>query len=60
MGDFLGTKAMAEKWNCRQSQISKWCREGKIQGAQQDKKGSPWRIPIDAQKPIKGVHYENR
>ena len=51
---------MAEKWNCRQSQISKWCREGKIQGAQQDKKGSPWRIPIDAQKPIKGVHYENR
>ena len=51
--DFIGTKAMAEIWGCNQSQITKWCREGKISGAEQDKKGSPWRIPVDALKPEK-------
>ena len=51
MGDYIGTKAMAEIWGCSQSQITKWCREGKIPGAEQDEKGCPWRIPVDALKP---------
>ena len=53
MGDLVGTKVMAELWECSQSQITKWCREGKFQGAEQDKKGSLWRIPVDALKPGK-------
>lgn len=51
MGDYVGTAAMAELWGCKQSTITKWCREGKIEGAEQDSKGSPWRIPVDAQCP---------
>jgi len=51
--EYLGTKAIAERWECSQAQVSKWCREGKIIGAEQDKKGSPWRIPSDAVKPRK-------
>lgn len=53
MGDFIGTKAMAEIWDCKPSQITQWCRDGKIPGAEQDRKGSPWRIPVDALKPEK-------
>ena len=49
-----GTKKFAEKWNVTQATISKWCREGKIPGATQDKKGSPWHIPSDAKDPRKG------
>ena len=51
MGDYVGTAAMAELWGCKQSTITKWCREGKIEGAEQDGKRSPWRIPVDAQCP---------
>lgn len=51
MGDFVGTSAMAELWGCRQSTIAKWCREGKIVGAEQDRMNSPWRIPADAKCP---------
>lgn len=51
MGDYVGTAAMAELWGCKQSTITKWCREGKVEGAEQDSKGSPWRIPVDAQCP---------
>ena len=53
MGDFVGTAAMAELWGCKQSTITKWFREGNIEGAEQDKTGSPWRIPVDAQCPAK-------
>ena len=53
MGDFIGTKALAEIWGCKPSQIAQWCREGEIPGAEQDRKGSPWRIPVDALKPEK-------
>ena len=48
--DFMGTKA-AERWDVSQATVSKWCRGGKIQDAEQDAPGSPWRIPIDAEKP---------
>ena len=39
------TKQAAELWGVKQATVSKWCREKKIHGAEQDKKGSPWRIP---------------
>ena len=44
----IGTKEASERWGYPMATISKWCREGKIEGAEQDKKGSPWRIPEDA------------
>lgn len=49
--EFMGTKEASEKWNVPQNTISRWCREDKIAGAEQDAKGSPWRIPINAQCP---------
>lgn len=48
---FMGTKEASEKWGVSQATISRWCREGKIEGAEQDAKGSPWRIPVDAVPP---------
>lgn len=53
--EFMGTKQAHEKWGYSQSIIFQWCRDKLIEGAEQDKKGSPWRIPINAQcpRPIK-------
>ncbi len=53
MTGYVGTKAKSKEWGVSQSKISKWCREGKIPGAEHDGDGSPWRIPIDAEKPEK-------
>lgn len=50
MGD-IGTKEAADRWNVTQATVSKWCCEGKIKGATQDKKGSPCHIPSDAANP---------
>ena len=44
--EFMGTKEAAEKLKVKQSTISAWCREGRISNAEQDAKGSPWRIPV--------------
>ena len=49
--EFIGTKIAAERWKVKPSTVTKWCRVGKIQGAEQDAKGSPWRIPKDAIRP---------
>ncbi len=46
--EFVGTKEASEILNCSQATISKHCREGIIQGAEHDRKGSPWRIPRKA------------
>ena len=56
MSDTMGTKEASIKWGYPQATITKWCREGRIDGADQDRKGSPWHIPKDTQcpKPIKG------
>lgn len=51
MSDSMGTKEAAEKWGCTQETVSRWCREGKISNVNQDKKGSPWHIPKDAEPP---------
>ena len=48
----MGTKEAAEKWGVTQSKVQRWCREGKIPNATQDKSGSPWHIPKDAVPPI--------
>lgn len=55
--EYMGTKEAAEKWGCSQGTVSKWCREKKIKKAEQDKKGSPWRIPINAEYPGKNIKY---
>ena len=41
----IGTKEAAERLGFKQATVSKMCREGKIEGAEQDRKGSPWHIP---------------
>ncbi len=53
MGDYMGTKEASEKWEYSQATILKWCKDGLIDGVEQDKKGSPWRIPANAKCPGK-------
>lgn len=48
---YMGTKEASQRWDVLPETVSKWCREGKIPGVEQDGKGSPWRIPYDAQRP---------
>lgn len=50
--EYMGTSKAAELWKCKQATVSKLCREGKITGAEQDEKGKPWRIPVDAANPF--------
>lgn len=45
---FLGTKEASEKLGVKQSTVTRWCRERKIKGAEQDVSGSPWRIPVSS------------
>ena len=47
----MGTKEAENQWGIPQNTIARLCREGKIKGAEQDAKGSPWRIPKDAKRP---------
>lgn len=62
MADTMGTREASRKWGYSQAQISKWCRDDLIKGAEQDKPGSPWHIPKDAKcpKPIKEQKEEER
>lgn len=50
---FMGTKEASKLWGVTQATVSRWCREGKIDGAEQDEKGSPWRIPKNTIPPNK-------
>lgn len=43
----VGTKEAAKELNVLQATVSQLCREGKLPGATQDEKGSPWRIPVE-------------
>ncbi|MBQ9558030.1 MAG: helix-turn-helix domain-containing protein [Clostridia bacterium] len=54
--EFMGTKEAGEKWGFDKSTISRWCREGRIDGAEQDAKGSPWRIPVNSPCPGKTIN----
>ncbi len=51
MSETMGTREASEKWGYPQQTIAKWCREKLIDGADQDKVGSPWHIPKNAQCP---------
>lgn len=51
MGEYMGTKEAAKKWGVTQDLVARWCRAGKIDGAEQDAKGSTWRLPADATRP---------
>lgn len=53
MSDSIGTKEFASQFGCKQETVTRWCREGRIPGANQDAPGSPWHIPKDAVPPIK-------
>lgn len=52
MGD-IGTLEASKKWGYTQETIRRWCREGMIEGATQDKVGSSWHIPENAKCPKK-------
>ena len=41
----IGTKEAAERLGLKQATVAKMCREGRLGGAEQDSKGSPWHIP---------------
>lgn len=43
---FIGTLEASKIAGVTQSTVSYWCRSGKI-SAEQDKPGSPWRIPAN-------------
>lgn len=53
MSDTMGTLEASEKWGYTQQTIRKWCADGLIKDASQDKKCSPWHIPKDAECPKK-------
>lgn len=48
---YMGSKEAAKLWNVTQSTVTKWCREGLIDSAEQDSPGSPWRIPRNTSRP---------
>ena len=58
----MGTREAEALWGYPQATISGWCRKGLIDGADQDRKGSPWHIPKDAKcpKPIKKNYNAQR
>lgn len=50
-GVMLGVLAFAEKYGVSEDTVRRWCRKGKISGAEQDGNRKPWRIPEDAVPP---------
>ena len=51
--EYMGTKEASEKGGYTKATITSWCRQGIIESAEQDFKGSPWRIPVNAECPKK-------
>lgn len=49
----MGTNEASKLWGYTPQTIRKWCQCGMVEGATQDKKGSPWHIPKDAKCPKK-------
>lgn len=48
----MGTSEASKKWGYVQRTIERWCRDGLIPGATQDKPGSTWHIPKNAKCPF--------
>lgn len=44
--EYMGTKDASKKLGVPANTICTWCREGRVPNAEQDAKGSPWRIPV--------------
>ena len=49
MPEMLSVKEVAKRWNVPEQQVSRYCRENRIPGA--DRKGRSWLIPSNAEKP---------
>ena len=49
----IGTLEASRRWGYTQETIRKWCAKGLIKNATQDRKGSTWHIPADAECPKK-------
>ena len=56
----MGTREAAKVWGVRQETVQKWCRDGLIDGVNQDKKGSPWHIPKTAIPPRRNKKGEEK
>lgn len=56
----LGVPAFSEKYGVKPETVRKWCRDGKLPGAEQDGKGRPWRIPDDVGPPNNGRKNKNQ
>lgn len=52
MGEYMSTTRAAELWGCSRDDVSRLCRTIGIKGAEQDRKGTPWRIPVDTPNPF--------
>ena len=42
---YIGTAEAAKRLGISQDKVAKMCRQGKFEGAEQDRKGCPWHIP---------------
>lgn len=49
--EYMGTREASQKWGIPQKTIEKKCRNGEIDGVEQDEVGCPWRIPVNAPRP---------
>lgn len=48
----MGTREAAEHWGVTQERVRTWCRTCNNPLITQDKKGSPWHIPVDFPNPF--------
>lgn len=49
--EYMSVSEAAAKWKIPANTIQKYCREGVIPNVRQERKGSPWCIPVDAVPP---------
>lgn len=52
MAEMLTVQEVAERWNIPNTQVTRYCRDGRIVGAVKEK--GVWLIPENAQKPLRG------
>lgn len=50
--EFMGTSEAAKKWGVPQWKVQQACRSHKIDKAEQDAPGKPWRIPVEFPDPF--------
>lgn len=58
MEDCMTTKEAAELWGIKERQVSEFCRNGRIPGAQ--KSGRSWQIPVGAENPTDRPYQSGR